>query len=152
MENKFPTLPQHCCYCNNARLILLILLLALNWQARQMWIQTCKMPLASCSDFQPFTNLASMASVYTLCKFCLQSRSDFHPFTNFASRASGYPNLKNQIFAPLFLPLVGDNPKPHKLKYFLQNYFKRRFSEDYVFTKTKISVLSKEQLFDLLKL
>ena len=117
--------------------ITLILLLALTWQARQMWTQTCKMPLSSCSDFQPFTNLASRASVNTLCKFCLQNRSGFHPFTNFASRASGYPNLKKLNFCTITLPLVGDNPKPHKLKYFLQNYFKHRFSEAYVFIKIK---------------
>ena len=91
MKNKFSTLPQHCCYC------------------KKPWYYV---------DFIACTNLASRASVYTLCKFCLQNRSDFHPFTNFASRANGYPNLKNQIFAPLFLPLVGDNPNPRNWNIF----------------------------------
>ena len=85
-----------------------------------MWIQPCRIPLASCSDFQPFTNLASRASVYTLSQILLAKSFPFSPFTIFASRASGYPLLQKPhfqimtiynsfiIFLVGFLPLVGE--------------------------------------------
>ena len=94
--------------------------LFVNWQARQMWIQPCQNQLASCSDFQPFTNLASRASVYTLSQIQLAKSFPFSPFTIFASRASGYPLLQKPrfqimtiynsfiIFLIGFLPLVGE--------------------------------------------
>ncbi len=90
------------------------------WQARQMWIQPCRIPLASCSDFQPFTYFASRASVYTLSQIPLANSFPFSPFTIFASRASGYPLLQKPhiqimpiyysfiIFLVGFLPLVGE--------------------------------------------
>ena len=107
----------------------------------------CQMPLASCSGFHPFTNLASRASVYTLSQIPLAKPFPFSPFTIFASRASGYPNLKKQILAPLFLPLVGDNPNPQN-----ENIFSKLFQAALLrslcfYKKLKISFLSKEQLF-----
>ncbi len=94
--------------------------LFVTWQARQMWIQPCQKLLASCSDFQPFTNLASRASVYTLSQNLPAKSFPFSPFTIFASRASGYPLLQKPhfqimpiynsfiIFLIGFLPLVGE--------------------------------------------
>ena len=60
-------------------------------------------------------------NLYTLSQNLPAKSFCFHRSLSLQAGQVGIQIWKNQIFAPLFLPLVGDNPKPHKLKYFLQN-------------------------------
>ena len=102
-----------------------------------MWIQPCQNQLASYSDFQPFTNLASRASGYPLLQ-----KPHFQIMTIYNSFI---------IFFVGFLPLVGEflpqTPDKNRRENFKNLLSELRFSEAYVFIKIKISVLSKELLF-----